>query len=262
MERYRVSREDLLTLARARVLTTADLAKVLGTTRPHAARLAFDLRKRGLLTQVMRGVYASVPLDVNPKGFRADPFLAVHKALGDDYVFSHLSALTLLGAEQTVHKTVHVSAPGVRSRTRDVGDFVVHVHSVPEKGWEATWTRVRRGGELLRVTSPERTLVDLASLPPRVQDYEEGLEAVRSLLRRTDTQKLLTCVQETGNMTVLARLGHLLRASGADAPQLARVLEKIRSAVADSSPVYMATRPKDPANRYDSEFKVVFPGGR
>ncbi len=262
MEQHRVSREDLLALARARVLTTADMAKVLGTTPPHAARLAFDLRRRGLLTQVMRGVYASVPLDVDPKGFRADPFLAVHKALGDDYVFSHLSALTLLGAEQTFHRTVHVSAPGVRPRKRGVGDFVVHVHSVREKGWEATLTHVRRGGESLRVTSPERTLVDLASLPPLAQDYEEALEAVRSLLRRTDTEKLLTCVQETDNRTALARLGHLLRACGADALPPTRVLEKIRSAVADASPVYMATWPKDPANRFDREFKVVFPGGR
>ena len=259
MDQCRVSREDLLTLARARVLTTADLAKVLGTTRPHAARLAFDLRKRGLLTQVKRGVYASIPLDVDPKGFRADPFLAVHKALGDKYAFSHWSALTLLGAEQAVRRTVHVNAPGVRSRRRQVGDYVVHIHSVSEKGWEATITRVRRGGEALQVTSPERTLVDLASLPNRAQDYNEDLEAARSLLRRTDQKKLLSCVQGTDSLTTLARLGHLLRACETEAPQLGQVLDEIQSAVANMSPVYFATRPRDPANRFDSQFKVVYP---
>lgn len=262
MERKRVTREDLLGLGRARVVTTGDLAKMFGATPSRAAKLAFDLRKRGLLSQVKRGVYASVPLDVDPKGFRPDPFMAVHKALGEGYTFSHLSALTLLGGEQSERKTVHVTAPGVRSRRRHLGRLVVHIHSAPKGALNGVTTRVRRGPESLLVTSPEQTLVDLASVPNQMQDYESDLDAFRALLPRTDPEKLLQVVRTTKGVSTLARVGHLLRATGGGSPQWTKVLQSIEATLAHASPSYFATRPHNPANRFDSQFKLVYPGGR
>lgn len=261
MERKKVGRQELLRLARARVLTTRELAKLFGVTPSHAARLAFDLRRKGFLTRVKRGVYASVPLDTDPRGFHPDPFLAAQRALGEGYTFSHHSALTLLGAERTVRRTVDVSAPGVRSRRRRLGYFVVHVHSVPQGALQDVTTRVRRGGVTLRVTSPERTLVDLASLPSPVQDYEADIEAFRALLPRSDLKRLLAVARSTKRTAALARVGHLLRVSGYASPEMTGVLRSIRRSLVHAGSAYFATRPKDASNRFDREFKLVYPGG-
>jgi len=245
MDYRKVTREDLRKLARGRVFTTEELAETFHRSHPQAAKIAFDLRKRGLLTAVQRGVYASVPLDADPKSFHPDPFL---------------SSSTALGAEQTVRKTVHVSAPSVRPRTRLVGRLLVHVHSSPRDTWKEATTTVRRSGLTLRVTTPERTLVDLAALPNSEQDYEEDLLAFRSLLPKVDPRHLLREVRSAPNRSTRARVGHLLHACGSDTPPTSGVLNAIQVSVSGGSPSYFATAPGARSNRFDARFKLVYPG--
>jgi predicted transcriptional regulator of viral defense system len=230
----------------------------------HAARLAFDLRKRGLLSEFKRGVYASVPLELDPKVFRPDPYLAVSKALGKEYAFSHTSALTLLGSEQTVRKTIHVSAPGARARRKRMGGFEVLVHSVPERGWTESTTEVRRGGGRVRVTTPERTLVDLVARPSSVQEYEEDRDAFRRMLPRVEPKGLLGALHAARRRAAWSRVGHLLRESGLEqspSPELAKLLVRLEKSVMEANPTYFGTRPHVPSNRFDHQFKIVYPGG-
>ncbi|MDE1837987.1 MAG: hypothetical protein KGJ23_15410 [Euryarchaeota archaeon] len=262
MERRRVNRETLLKVARGRVLTTRDLARVLGVSPRNAAKTAFDLRARGFLKAVQRGVYAAVPLDVEPRGFHPDPFLAVHRALGERYVFSHFSALALLGAEQQVRNVIHVEARGVRPRRRTVGETSLRVHASPAHAWEGVTRRVRRGGATLLVTTPAQTLVDLAGLSGPEQDYEGTFEAFRSLLPRVDPVDLSRAARGVSNTAALARLGHFLARAVGDPPKLRGfepVLSDLERAVARSSPKYLGTRPRAPSNRYDRRFRVVYP---
>ena len=259
MELHRLDREDLLRLARGRVLTTGELARLLGVPRRNAAKAAFDLRRRGLLTLVRRGVYASVPLDADPRGFRPDPFLAVHKAFGDRYAFSHFSAVALLGGEQQVREDLHVAAPGARPRRRALRDRTIHIHSLPLNSWEATTQKVRRGAEVLRVTTPARTMLDLAALPGPDQDYEEELEAFRSLLPKVEPKEMLAVFPSM--VAARARLGHLLGRVAGDVLEFRPVLVALERSVTRASPTYLGTRPKLANNRFDPRFKVVYPGG-
>ncbi|MGP8073252.1 MAG: type IV toxin-antitoxin system AbiEi family antitoxin domain-containing protein [Thermoplasmata archaeon] len=260
MEYRKVTREDLRELARGRVFTTEELAETFHRSLPQAAKMAFDLRKRGLLTKVQRGVYASVPLEADPRSFHPDPFLTSRRVLGKAYAFSHQSALVLHGAEQTVRKTVHVSAPRVRSRRRVVGGFVVHVHRVSPDTWRESTTTVRRGGIPLRVTTAERTLVDLAALPNSKQDYEEDLLAFRTLIPKTDSRRLLREVLNAPSRATRARVGHLLQANGSEMPSDSEILKKIEEAALGAGPTYFATTPRVRTNRFDRRFKLVYPG--
>lgn len=263
MERRRVTRQGLLRVARGRVLTTVELARALGIPRRNAAKAAFDLRRRGLLVRVQRGIYAAVPLDVAPDGFSPDPYLAAHKALGDRYAFSHFSAVALLGAEQQIRRGIHVEAPDVRPRRRTLGEVPVHVHSSPARGWERATTRVWRGGVRLRVTTPARTLVDLASLAGREQDYEGVLEAFRDLLPRVEPSDVANASLSTNSLAARARVGHYMGRAlrETDGPRgFGRVLADLQRSVVRSAPTYVATRPRTPNNRFDAEFRVVYPG--
>ncbi len=222
------------------------------------------LKRRGLLKAVKRGEYASVPLDVDPAGFRPDPYLVVHKALGDRYAFSHYSALALLGAEQQTRRGIHAEAPGTRARRRMLGDIPVHIYRAPVRGWHAATTTVRRGGVPLRVTTPARTLVDLASLSGSAQDYEAVLEAFRDLVPRIDPRDLARPSLWGKNAVARARLGHYLGRVVAEPPRLgsfAPVLAGLKRSVGRVGPSYVGTRPNAAGNRFDAEFRVVYPGG-
>ena len=260
MERNKLNRDDLQRLARDRVLTTEDLSKVLRTSRRHAARLAFSLKQRGFLTSVQRGLYASVPLEADPQRFQPDPFLAVNRAFGGGFAFSHFSALALMGGEETVRKTVHVSGQDVRPRRRTLGSYSLHVHSISSKDWQTATMRVRRGGEMLLVTTPARTLVDLAGLPNPQQDYDADLEAFRTLLPRTGPGELLREAESIAHVSTRARFGHLLQASASQNRAVSEVLRLLERSIERTGPTYFATRPKNPSNRFDPRFKVVYPG--
>jgi len=260
VDNRRVTRQDLLRLARARVITTEELGGLFSVSSSRAARIAFDLKRRGLLTKVKRGVYASVPLDTDPDRFRPDPFVAVQKALGEGYAFSHFSALSLLGGERTVRRNLQVVAPGVRPRNRRVGEVTVHIRRIPKGVWDSDTSDVRRGGVSLRVTRPERTLIDLAALPAAQQDYEEELAGYRYLLPRSDPAALAKEVRGVHQLKTLARVGHLIKASGHARGELATLVSELRARVANTSPSYFGTAPRSTGNRFDSEFKLVYPG--
>lgn len=260
MERHKLDRSDLQLLARGQVLTTEELAKVLRTSRDRAAKLAFDLKRRGFLTSVRRGLYASVPLDADPQRFQPDPFLAVSRALGDYYAFSHFSALALLGGESTVRKTVDVTGPNARARNKALGGFRVHVHHMSPRVWNHSTKQLRRAGKTLRVTTPERTLIDLAALPNSQQDYEAEVQAFQTLLPRADLSKLLDEVLSLTSKTTRARVGHLLLASSKGNREVSHVLNSIQESLRSTSTSYLGTRPNDPSNRFDSRFGIVYPG--
>ncbi len=264
MERSKVNREVLRQIARAQVVTTQDLAQLLHASPASAKKVALQLKKRGLLKAVKRGEYASVPLDVDPAGFRPDPYLVVHKALGDRYAFSHYSALALLGAEQQVRRGIHAEAPGARARHRAVGGIPLHIHTARPLGWNTATTTVRRGGVSLRVTTPRQTLVDLALLSGPEQDYEAVLEAFRDLLPRVTPGDLSRPSLWGKNLAGRARLGHYLGRVIGELDGLGNftpILANLRRSVASAGASYLGTRPNVVGNRFDAEFRVVYPGG-
>ncbi len=263
MERHKVDREVLRRLARARVVTTRELAELLKTSPAAAKKAALHLRARGLLKEVKRGEYASVPLDVDPARFQPDPYLAARKGLRDGYAFSHGSALELLGGAQTFKRTIHVSAPDARARRKSFGSWILHVHRASPERWKEGTTTVRRGGERLAVTTPERTLVDLVSLPNAELDYGESLEAFRYLLPRSNPAEFGAQIVSSRRVSAKTRAGHLLQKSlgqHSNSSEFMRVLDELSREVASAGPSYFATRPRIPSNRFDPTFRVVYPG--
>jgi predicted transcriptional regulator of viral defense system len=252
-------RQLLAELAKDRVVTAHQLAEMLGEDQRHASNVVRSLRSKGLLLNVQRGVYASVPLEVSPGNFRPDPVLVVHAVLGQEYAFSHFTALLLHGAEHNAHRTVHVTKPGVRSRRLMVGNVPVHVHGVSDKNWDLAVTTVKRGRASLAVTTPERTMLDLVGLPPKKQDYEEVVHAFLGLKQKMSMPDLVAESMLWGNNTTLARMGHLL-SHHASAENGDPFGGKMGEFVALRSPYYFGTQPRNPANKLDSTFNVVYPG--
>ena len=117
----------------------------------------------GKVKKLARGVYASVPPGVEPEKFQPDRFL-VAAALRSDAVFSHHSALELLGAAHSEWRFC-TAYSARRSQAFDLAGqeirFLLQPQSlVRHQAVDLGVRSVHRLDRELRVTGPERTLID------------------------------------------------------------------------------------------------------
>lgn len=142
-------------------------------------RLKYAAR-RGKVKTLARGVYATIPPDADPAMFRPDPFL-VAAVLRPDAVFSHHSALELLGAAHSLWRRCTAYSTR-RPQHFALGGSDLQFLAPPEalvcQGLTELGTRsVRRLDRELRVTGPERTLIDGFRQPDRVGGLAELVES-------------------------------------------------------------------------------------
>jgi len=136
--------------------------------------------KQGRVKSVAYGVYASVPAGVDARRFQPDRYL-VAAALRPDGVISHHAALELLGA---AHSDWSACTVLTRRRRRPVAldgvtiQFLTPPAMLARRHRENLGVRpVDRLGQTLRVTGPERTLVDGFWQPGLVGGLSELVES-------------------------------------------------------------------------------------
>ena len=174
-----------------------------GGRRGTVERLKHHL-ETGRLKFVTRGIYAVVPAGVPVEPLRPDPFL-VAAAARPDGVFSHHSALELLGAAHSVWTqctlfTVRCRRPLVLNGA--TVRFLDHPGPFRTGSRQHLGTRrIERRGRLLETTGPERTLVEGFRRPALAGGLEElvqsasafpilDLDLLEQVLRRFDVANL------------------------------------------------------------------------
>jgi predicted transcriptional regulator of viral defense system len=134
----------------------------------------------GRLERVTREIYAVVPRGTAAGELQPDPFL-VAAAARPDGIFSHHSALELLGAAHSARRGSTLWSGG-RNREVRVGSgrvlFLPHPTALRLTGQERLGTRtVEWRGKLLETTGPERTLVEGFRRPALAGGFEELVES-------------------------------------------------------------------------------------
>lgn len=133
--------------------------------------------ERGRIVRVARGTYATVPTGVSPDRFEPDPFL-VARAVRSDAIFAYHAAFSLLGVAHSVWNRYAIFT---RKRRTDLDlararlEFLAHPRALEIHGRHLATQQVEYQGYLLRVTSPERTLVEGFRQLDRVGGPEEHL---------------------------------------------------------------------------------------
>jgi len=135
---------------------------------------------RGKLKKLARGVYASVPAGVDAAKFQPDRFL-VAAALRPDAVFSHHSALELLGAAHSDWRLC-TAYSARRSQPFNVDGLELRFLSYPQslvrhQSVDLGLRSVHRLDRELRVTGPERTLIDGFRRPDLLGGLAEFIES-------------------------------------------------------------------------------------
>jgi len=198
------------------VFTGEELNKHLtsqGKVGPRAqeALLAYH-SKAGRIVRVRRGLYAVIPAGADGDSYPVDLFLVAAK-LTPDAVLSHHTALEFYGNAYSVQTHFIYSA----SRPLSPLTFRSHVfrgtkfpQALLRAGNEHVGvSNAERAGLAMRVTSLERTMVDVLDRPDLSGSWEEVWRSLESV-EFFDLNKVVEYARLLGNATTGAKVGFFL----------------------------------------------------
>lgn len=204
--------------ANHRVFTYEEFADFLnshGSTNVKTRKALLDYHiKAGHLLRVRRGLYSTVPPGFDPRSAPVDAFLLASK-MTHDAVLAYHTALDLHGKAHSVHRQfLYLTKYRRLARSQAFREYefrgVLFPKVLRNKGQEFFGvTRLDRAGTWLRVTSLERTLVDLMDRPSLGGGWEEiwrSLEAVEFF----DLDEVVNYTLLLENRTTAAKVGFYL----------------------------------------------------
>lgn len=219
------------------VFTTDEVAAYLaerGTTSPRTrSNLLQHHARRGHIVLVRRSVWAAVPLGVTPEQWSPDPY-AICARLAPDAIVGYHAALALHGLAYTVwseyaYLTALAPRPSFEWRGMSFRP-VAHPAALRRARRESTGTSVvDRGGVDVRVTTPERTIVDCLHRPELAGGWEEIWRAAETV-QYLNIGALVDYALLLGNATTAAKAGLLLEMHRTALGVTVRDLERLEAA--------------------------------
>lgn len=166
----------------------------------------------GNLLHVRRGLYATVSRGSSADTAQVDPYLLAAK-LTDDAVVAYHAALQFHGKAYSVWRRFHsLTCSRLRRFSfRDI-EFVpvqapLAVRALPDMGGGVV--ERRHAGGLVRVTTLERTLVDVLDAPQRCGGWEEAWRSL-AMVEFFDLDVVIEYADRLGSALTAARVGLFL----------------------------------------------------
>jgi predicted transcriptional regulator of viral defense system len=184
-----------------------------GSGKPNTRKaLLTYYRKQDRIVPVRRGLYAVVPFGSSPDSSPVDPYLLAAK-MTNDAVLAYHTALEFHGKAYSVYTRLHYltarrSLP-VKFRSYEIRGVPVP-QSLRAKCKEMFGVaHHKRSGVELRVTSLERTLVDVLDRPELTGSWEEIWRSLESV-EFFDVEQAVEYVLLLENATTAAKVGFFL----------------------------------------------------
>lgn len=168
--------------------------------------------KTGRLVHVRKSVYAVKPISIEAEEFWIDPYLVAGKATADA-VLSHHTALELHNLAYTTFETLtFLTSQAVKSFIYQGQRF--HSVAIPKSlvihnQINCHVELIRRQGIDIRITSLERTLVDILDRPDLGGGWEEIWRSWDHVVH-FDIEKLIEYALLLNNATTIAKVGVFL----------------------------------------------------
>lgn len=169
-------------------------------------------RNRGRIIPLRRGLYAVVPIGSDPESAPVDPYLVAAK-MTPDAVLAYHTALEFHGKAYSVYSRLHYvtarkSVPFTFRNFEIKG--VSTPHSLRVKGGESYGVKSHnRSGVEVRVTTLERTFVDVLDRPELTGSWEEIWRSLESV-EFFDLDQVLEYALLLENATTAAKVGFFL----------------------------------------------------
>jgi predicted transcriptional regulator of viral defense system len=202
--------------ARHSVFTVREMAVFLDSEKPRPSKatnslLAYHTRA-GHILRVRRGLYVALPPGSSPGTYSPDPFLLAAK-MTEDAVLAYYTALEFHGKAYSIHKSFTYATRKILRPSR-IGSFRFRAVQFPKalrlKGKEDfEVTNAERAGITVRVTTLERTLVDVLDRPNLSGSWEQIWRSLESI-EFFDLSKVVEYAVLLGNATTAAKVGFFL----------------------------------------------------
>ncbi len=200
------------------VFTYSELAEFLnsqGSTNIKTRKALLDYHvNSGHILRIRRGLYLSVPPGIEPDNAPVDGYILASK-MAEDAVLAYHTALDLHGKAHSVHERF-LYLTGNRAKAYSLyfrGDEfrgVLFPRILRDKGRELFGVdQVERSGMWLRVTSLERTLVDVLDRPSLGGGWEEIWRSLESV-EFFDVDAVVEYALLLENSTTVAKVGFYL----------------------------------------------------
>lgn len=196
-----------------RVFTKGDALRLLGIKEGSVAVTLSRLERAGWIERIERGKYMVIPLGERKGQYTVNEFLLA-SILAPTGSIAYWSSLNYHGLTEQIPTTVFVQTTKKKKRaSREI--FGVRYRFVLIKkeryfGLEEIWI----GEDRVRITDPEKTVIDCLDLPQYCGGVIEAAKAIKSKL--LDPDRLKDHAVRFGSSAVIRRLGYLCEIFGAD----------------------------------------------
>lgn len=184
--------------------TVQELARV---RRGFARRLAHGLVAKGWLHRVGRGRYLLNPSRYGPDAAPETDPLRLARHLVRPYYFGYATAAELWGFLLQPGRTYYLVTP-TRTAVRLAGPARFRVVRVAPRRFFGL-TELRRRGETLAVSDPERTVLDCLDRPDLAGGIAGAVQVLARAKPRISWGRLVSYATRLGNQSLGVRLGFL-----------------------------------------------------
>lgn len=185
-------------------ITIEDIKNSLECSHDNAKRIASDLSSKRWLERVERGKYLIVPLEAGEKALYTEHEFLIASQLVNPYYVGYWSALNFHDLTEQVPYTVFV-ATTKRKKSKELHGVNYQFITLTE-GKFFGFEEYSLAGEKVKISSPEKTLVDSLDLMKYSGGLEEVSKALKNAEDETSKETLVKYAIKLNNGSVLKRL--------------------------------------------------------
>jgi predicted transcriptional regulator of viral defense system len=241
-----------LSYEKATVVTKEQLEKLFGGT-ALVRQIIYQLKKKGILKPITRGVYYYSPLESGPAGTQINEFLIppILFPRGNYYV-GYSNMYNYYGFTDQIFQTMYVLNTSLQ-RERIICNIPFKLLKIPSNRMYGLETVQIKKTDII-VSDKERTLVDLINYPNPVGGLKQAFDILREQVvsQKIDIRKFVKYTLSFPVKAVQKRIGFVLDESGT----AKRILEPLEKNLQDTSLITL-NGSKSRKGRINNKWKVI-----
>jgi predicted transcriptional regulator of viral defense system len=209
------------------IITKEQFDRIFGQTFL-TRQIIYQLKKKGILKSITKGVYYYSPIEAGPAGSRINEFLIppVLFPQGNYYV-GYSTMYNYYGFTDQIFQTLYVLNRTVQKERVICGIPFKLVRITPERMYGTEKIAIKNSAVI--VSDKERTLVDLIYFPEPVGGLKKAFEILKAQVdsQKIDVKKLIIYALLFPRISTRKRIGFALEQSGVSKQLLGPLLKSI-----------------------------------
>ncbi len=190
-------------------------------------QIIYQLKKKGVLTPITKGVYYYSPLESGPAGRRINEYLIPPLLFPKgNYYVGYSTMFNYYGFTEQIFQTFYVLNSAVQ-KERVISGTAFKLLKVSPRRLYGTEKISIRNGQVI-VSDRERTLVDLIYFPDAVGGLKQAFEILKDQLAKTNLKKLIQYAVRFPSVSTRKKIGYALEKAGVSQSKLRPLLESVK----------------------------------